>query len=252
MKSKIPVEFKGDTQYISLYLSPCDQKLLDSKYPGSVCQNETEKVKYAVSNSYLRVIFTNRYFDVEDFSDNPVKTTTESYSFYINRSTMRLQTFAMNRNKAIGSNSIIHESLGQFQYEFIQTDVKSLTNIERSDSNDYMVVRFMIENNLNIVERQINNFLQLLSSTGGLLGLLTTLVRSLIEPFQEFSFAQSIIKTRYLIDKNLDQNLKKKSGDKIQLMLNEAKVNSYLEMIKTLKSRIPFIYSTKEALQRIL
>ncbi|CDW88393.1 UNKNOWN [Stylonychia lemnae] len=248
LKENTILEQIGEAQFLALYLSPCDQEFLDLMYPGSVCQKDPNQVSYVLTNSYLRIISTIRYFDVEDFSESPVKTSVLSNSYYINKSTLRLATFAMKRDISIGSNSIFHESLDQFKYDTIQMDLQELSNIDRIDEEDYIIARMIMRNNINILERKVNNFLQLLSSIGGLLGLLFTSIRLLIQPFQEFQFNKSIIKKRYLIEMNQGNNLKKQSNDEVQFDLNEGQVNSYLEMIKKLKSRIPFIYTTKDVL----
>ncbi|CDW87094.1 UNKNOWN [Stylonychia lemnae] len=196
--------FNETLSKISIYVTDCDQAFLDEFYTGSYCEEDEEKLDEVIQNSYLKFIYSSRYFDVEEFNQNPIKTFIESKSFYINKSNLRINTFSLFLNVAQGSNSILHESLDQFRYEYIQSTVESYTNIDREEGDNYIEARITLQNTININDRKTYNLLQLLSATGGLIGMLTNLVRVTIRPFQQFSLDKSIIRRRYLIDKNSD------------------------------------------------
>ncbi|CDW79867.1 UNKNOWN [Stylonychia lemnae] len=241
----------GETEFIDIYLGPCDQEYLNNRYPGTKCETNKTLIGNSIKNTKLKFISSNKYFDTEEFQQKPVKSNVEVKSFFINKSNLRLQTFTLQVNKAVDYRSKIHESLEINNYQYMQTSLDSQTIMDRDDYEDYIIVRIRMKNDFNVNERQVNNLVGLLSNTGGLLGILTFIVGVMISPLQEFFFIQSMLKRRYYIDRNsseqkIDDHNLQESNESLEYKLKKHGPVSYLQLIKNIRNRIPFFYTNKE------
>ncbi|CDW82682.1 UNKNOWN [Stylonychia lemnae] len=205
------LELRTDNNRISYQISSCDQDYLSKKYPNSTCEKNQTKAKEILMNTYLIIFSSSYYFDPEEFNQSPIKVNTVQNAFRFSQFE-KIVNFEIGLNKAIISDSKLHENIGSFSREFISTKFvsqgandKSLANpihftIQQVKFAIKIISRFYMTTEQNVFERQANNLVGALSNTGGLAGILFAVVRILIGPMQEFLYYQSLIEQSFMVE----------------------------------------------------
>ncbi|CDW77341.1 UNKNOWN [Stylonychia lemnae] len=207
-----------DNNRISYQIGACDQDYLSKKYSNSTCEKDKLKVQEILKDTYLLVFSSSYYFDPEEFNQSPIKVNTVQNAFRFSSQFEKIVNFEIGLNKAMVSDSKLHENIGSYNREFISTKFVSQGNNDKSEVDP---IHFTIQ--------QANNLVMALSNTGGLAGLLFAVVRIIIGPIQEFLYYQSLIQKSFMVEQNRAKDF-----------------NTYLELIKRLKNRVPFRYRMRQ------
>ncbi|CDW73559.1 UNKNOWN [Stylonychia lemnae] len=229
----------GETIVLDIRLNPCNQEYLSSRFPKLKCETNQTKITQFIKEFKVRYMITSKFFDSQDFSSDPIKASVDIRRYFVNSQSLRQIVYNLQPNQAIGSISKLHESLSTYRFDYYQTNLESTSSLERIETDPYIVFRIKMKNDFTIIERSLNNFVQLLSNTGGLLGIITFIVNILIGWLQEFFFIQSMLKKRFLVNDH-ENSIK-------SLNINASQPQIYLQLIHDLWNRKPFYYTTKEA-----
>eukprot|EP00347_Sterkiella_histriomuscorum_P007714 403347842 len=247
------------------------------------CIQDPDTINAFLQKASIRIYKTSKYFDLNEFEDIPVKTVVDSEDFFFSTSNFKTLEYKISVNSAEGSQSKLAEQLDKFEYEFVQSDF----NRESSQSfnpSQYAKIKFIISNEQKKVERINKNFVQVLSETGGIMGIVVSFFAVFGGSIQEFLFYSSIIGQIYLTEElvnngeiqkhedgqteelnfeggeadpeaaidsmmNSQRSFKKRTNSNAKsFVFVEGDPNSYLGLIKLLQSRKPFSYIFKDSL----
>ncbi|CDW79116.1 UNKNOWN [Stylonychia lemnae] len=258
------LKFRTDNNRITYRIGACDQEYLSKKYPNSTCEKNKTKAQEILTNTNVIIFSSSFYFDPEEFNESPVKVNTVQNAFRFSQFE-KIINYEIGYNKAIISDSKIHENIGNYQREFISTKFVSQGANDKSLTDPiHFTIQFYMTTEQNVFERQANNLVGALSNTGGLAGIVFAIVRILFGPMQEFLYYQSLLKKSYMVEKDrvlsdvfrrlsqfsyIRRNLLKENDKNLDISKFQAKdFNTYLELIKRLKNRVPFRYRFRQYL----
>ncbi|CDW87114.1 UNKNOWN [Stylonychia lemnae] len=259
-------QLQSSENTIQFTIDKCIQSQLDLKYPGSICEKDSNKIQAFINNTRLIAFTTQQFFDISSFEERPVrdKIQTENYTFSSSQQTVA--NYELMLNQGTGSNSKLHENLDTFDVSYIYTKLVS-TDVQnrRTGDADYFTFKFYVMTELNQVERIANNLVTALSNVGGLAGIIFSFVALLISPLQEFIFYQYLLKKNYLVERSKVQqqqhssidNFQQKqqqqiiddSVDKMKSKMTQEDFRTYMQLTKVIKDRQPFSISTIQAIR---
>eukprot|EP00347_Sterkiella_histriomuscorum_P010653 403375445 len=218
------------------------------------CIQDPDTINAFLQKASIRIYKTSKYFDLNEFEDIPVKTVVDSEDFFFSTSNFKTLEYKISVNSAEGSQSKLAEQLDKFEYEFVQSDF----NRESSQSfnpSQYAKIKFTISNEQKKVERINKNFVQVLSETGGIMGIVVSFFAEIQKhedgQTEELNFEGGEADPEAAIDSmmNSQRSFKKRTNSNAKsFVFVEGDPNSYLGLIKLLQSRKPFSYIFKDSL----
>eukprot|EP00347_Sterkiella_histriomuscorum_P020761 403336568 len=220
------------------------------------CIQDPDTINAFLQKASIRIYKTSKYFDLNEFEDIPVKTVVDSEDFFFSTSNFKTLEYKISVNSAEGSQSKLAEQLDKFEYEFVQSDF----NRESSQSfnpSQYAKIKFTISNEQKKVERINKNFVQVLSETGGIMGIVVSFFAEIQKhedgQTEELNFegGEADPDSEAAIDSmmNSQRSFKKRTNSNAKsFVFVEGDPNSYLGLIKLLQSRKPFSYIFKDSL----
>eukprot|EP00347_Sterkiella_histriomuscorum_P010830 403374764 len=180
---------------------------------GSNCENNATLIKQFLNQATIRVYKTSKYFDIQEFEEFPVKSVVDVQEFYLSSQFSKQLDYKLAINKAEGSTSRLAEQLDKFEYEFFQSEF-DMEQVQDLNSRYYSKLKFKISNEEVKVERNNKNFVEVLSETGGIMGIVIAFFAIFGGSIQELLFFSLIISDIFLTEERVRDDSQESQNNK--------------------------------------
>ncbi|CDW82292.1 UNKNOWN [Stylonychia lemnae] len=276
---KLPdMELRGSNNIIQLKIRDCNQTQLKQMkdkgiyYPSETCyEKEVNKTAIPwIDKASIYAFTLQQFFDFEEINDDPIKLNLNVDKYAFSEVNMNEVAYEIQLSKVSGSKSRIHESIGEFENDFLSTKMKYIKSAPRSSqeavsnsSKPFFNFRFQMSNEVNTISFTTQNMVQALSNTGGLAGILIGVIAFIIAPLQEFLYYKSLLRKTYLVEKSILDQHKSNQNDpnnqkiaaqdeliesNLKEKLKQNEITTLGKLINLLWDRVPFTYTLTEFL----
>eukprot|EP00347_Sterkiella_histriomuscorum_P011204 403373351 len=182
---------------------------------GDDCEKDPNMIKSFLNQASIRVYKTSKFFDIQEFVEFPVKTVVDVQEFFLSSQFSKQLDFRLALNKAEGSTSRLAEQFDKFDYQFLYSEFE-MEQIKDLSPAYYTKLIFKISSEEVKVERKNNNFVEVLSKTGGIMGIVIAFFAIIGSSIQELLFFSMIISDIFLTEERVREGSQDKQNSKCQ------------------------------------
>ena len=158
-----------------------------------------------MNEGFIDVVYTNAYFDFDDY-DQPIKTyLSSSDNLYFVSNYVSWMQFLVQTNKAETSdNRFVSDASESTSFYAVKDKVQRIANVDGFLSDPVAILTFFIDQESEIYERRVFKFLDILSYIYGLYGIIFGFGGILVNSFKRNLLERSMMKRLYQIDVRKD------------------------------------------------
>ncbi|CDW87533.1 UNKNOWN [Stylonychia lemnae] len=201
------------SQYLTIEVKKCN----NLKNPSVKCASE-EEIKKAFDLIEINIVITNQFIDVNEKYKNPVKTILKNFYATSKEGLNQAYQLKFGQNFLIQSTSSFSNQFGQenITYYTVRNDVMQINAYDDKFSQTLLAFYIQLDDTIITTNLEIYTVSDALSSTGGLIGIVTIIIKIMVNQIQKDLYEQSLVKDLFQIQQDKSGSINEPKQSQVQ------------------------------------
>ncbi|CDW90405.1 UNKNOWN [Stylonychia lemnae] len=202
-------------KFISADIIYCDQTTLNKRFQGKKCKSKTQ-TDSILKNMIVVIAQKQQYFDVDEFRDSPIKDTIKISTLDLIPNFTQNYDYKLSENEAYVSDTLTDSFFEGKKQNYYKSRLES-TSVSSLQTTTLARIRFLLDENVESVERITDTIIDAISQVGGLMSIIFSIISFFVCYIQDFLFNSHIIRKIFAYnDRLFKQEYVKQSNKKLK------------------------------------